>query len=194
MGGYSSVEQLSIFLVIKQVSPSYSNMPSNKVTKDRVLICIISQDNEISIPDIMADLRHGVQELNHEVLFFSSQKDQHPQKYFTKPDDSKYEKIDSHFIFEGLGYGELQKLAFHYSIKHKFDIVIVLHQKGSISQELLKSLFSLLPGKEAQAFLGSRFLSKEGMWKISVFKRWASKVVTFLQNKILNILAVFVVA
>ena len=43
-------------------------------TNDRVLICIIDQDNGVSAPNVMGDLGEVVQELDHEVLFFSSQK------------------------------------------------------------------------------------------------------------------------
>ena len=112
-------------------------MPSNKVTNDRVLICVISHDYGIPTSTILADLREFVQDLDHEVLYFSSQKNKSSQKNFFKIDSSKQKKIGPHFIFESLGYGELQKLAFHYSIKHKFDTVVVLHQKGNIFQELL---------------------------------------------------------
>ena len=111
-------------------------MPLNKVTNDRVLICVISHDYDIPISTFIADLRGFVQDLDHEVLYFSSQKQKSSQKNLFKIDSSKKKKIDSHFIFESLGYGELQKLAFHYSIKHKFDTVIVLHQKGNIFKEL----------------------------------------------------------
>ena len=163
-------------------------MPSNKVTNDRVLICVISHDYAIPTSTILADLREFVQDLDHEVLYFSSQKNKSSQKNFFKIDSSKQKKIDSHFIFESLGYGELQKLAFHYSIKHKFDTVVVLHQKGNIFQELLGSLNSFLPRNDTQVFLGSRFISKEGILetKTPTLKKWGSKIITFLQNKILN--------
>ena len=163
-------------------------MPSNKVTNDRVLICVISHDYGIPTSTILADLREFVQDLDHEVLYFSSQKNKSSQKIFFKIDSSKQKKIGSHFIFESLGYGELQKLAFHYSIKHKFDTVVVLHQKGNIFQELLGSLNSFLPRNDAQVFLGSRFISKEGILetKTPALKKWGSKIITFLQNKILN--------
>ena len=105
-------------------------MPSNIVTDDRVLICVISHDYDIPISTLIADLRGFVQGLDHEVLYFSSQKNKSSQKIFFKIYSSKQKKKDSHFIFESLGYGELQKLAFHYSIKHKFDIVIVLHRES----------------------------------------------------------------
>ena len=173
---------------LKKISPSYSNMPSNKVTNGRVLICVISHGYEIPTSTILANLREFVQDLDHEVLCFSSQKNKFSQEIFFKIDSSKQKKIDSHFIFESLGYGELQKLAFHYSIKHKFDTVVVLHQRGNVFQELLGSLNSLLPRNNAQVFLGSRFISKEGILetKTPTLKKWGSKIVTFLQNKILN--------
>lgn len=163
-------------------------MPSNKVTNGRVLICVISHDYDIPTSTILADLRQFVQGLDHEVLYFSSQKNKSYQKNFFKIDSSKQKKIDSHFIFESLGYGELQKLAFHYAIKNKFDRVVVLHQKGDIFQELLGGLNSFLPGNDAQVFLGSRFILKEGIVNTTtpILKRWGSKVITFLQNKILS--------
>ena len=163
-------------------------MPLNKVTNDRVLVCVISHDCEIPISTILADLRGFVQDLDHEVLYFSSQKNKSSRKNFFKIDSSRQNKIDPNFVFESLGYGELQKLAFHYSIKNKFDTVVVLHHKGDFFKVLLGSLNSFLCMNDAQVFLGSRFLSKEGVLKTMTptLKRWGSKAITFLQNKILN--------
>ena len=48
-----------------------------KIIKDKVLICIISQDDVTVTPDAMADFRGVAQDLNHEVIFFSSPKDRH---------------------------------------------------------------------------------------------------------------------
>ena len=159
-----------------------------KLVKGKVLICIISQDDVTSTPDTMADFRGVVQGLNYEVIFFSSPKDRHLLKHPIKAADSKFENVDAHFIFEELGYGELQKLAFRYSIKHKFDIVVVLHQRGDISQELLRNLISPLARNEGQAVLGSRFHPLEAKLArgLPTYKKWASKAVTFLQNKLLS--------
>jgi 2-polyprenyl-3-methyl-5-hydroxy-6-metoxy-1,4-benzoquinol methylase len=159
-----------------------------KIIKDKVLICIISQDDVTVTPDAMADFRGVAQDLNHEVIFFSSPKDRHLLKQPIKAVDSKFKNIDAHFIFEELGYGELQKLAFQYSIKHKFDIVVILHQRGDISQELLKNLISPLAPNGGQAVLGSRFRRGEGQLArgLPTYKKWGSKAVTFLQNKLLG--------
>ena len=108
--------------------------PMKKVIKDRVLVCIISADCEVLIPNNMGALRDIFHGLDHKVLFFSSTKNPNHKKNIITEGDPKIENIDSHFIFEGLGYGELQKLAFHYSIKHNFDVVVVLHHKGEISK------------------------------------------------------------
>ena len=59
-------------------------MPSNIVTDDRVLICVISHDYDIPISALIADLREFVQGLDHEVLYFSNQKKSLLRKIFLK--------------------------------------------------------------------------------------------------------------
>ena len=78
-------------------------MPSNKVTNDRVLICVISHDYEIPTSTILADLREFVQDLDHEVLYFSSQKNKSSQKIFFKIDSSKQKKNRFPFYFQKFG-------------------------------------------------------------------------------------------
>ncbi len=87
-----------------------------------------------------------------------------------------------------LGYGGNQKVGYFYGIKHNFDYVVLLHGDGQYKPEIMGDLVQALEKENAQAVFGSRMISKFGALKggMPLYKFIGNKVLTFLQNKILN--------
>ena len=89
---------------------------------------------------------------------------------------------------KNLGYGHNQKIGYFYSIKNKFDYVALLHGDGQYAPEVLPELMESIKKNNSMALFGSRMMSKFGALKggMPLYKFIGNKILTFLQNKILN--------
>ena len=89
---------------------------------------------------------------------------------------------------KNLGYGGNQKIGYFYSIKHNYDYVVLLHGDGQYAPEILNQLVDSAIKNNSMALFGSRMISKFGALKngMPLYKFIGNKVLTFLQNKILN--------
>ena len=87
-----------------------------------------------------------------------------------------------------LGYGGVQKLAFDYAIKNKFDYVIMLHGDGQYAPEELPKFISELNSSNLDAVFGSRMMSYKSAIKggMPIYKFFGNIFLTFVQNIILN--------
>ncbi len=89
---------------------------------------------------------------------------------------------------KNLGYGGNQKIGYFYSIKHNYDYVVLLHGDGQYAPEILNQLVDTAIKNNSMALFGSRMMSKFGALKngMPLYKFIGNKILTFLQNKILN--------
>lgn len=87
-----------------------------------------------------------------------------------------------------LGYGGNQKLGYKYAIDYNFDIVALLHGDGQYAPEELPRLLEPLINNKCDAVLGSRMLApgRPLAGGMPFYKFCGNKILTFIQNKILN--------
>jgi len=96
-----------------------------------------------------------------------------------------------------IGYGGVQKYAFNYSIKNKFDACIMLHGDGQYHPKFLikfiLTFISLLKSSKKNLnitgiIFGSRMLkSKDAIiGGMPLYKFFGNKILTYLQNKLLS--------
>jgi glycosyltransferase involved in cell wall biosynthesis len=88
-----------------------------------------------------------------------------------------------------VGYGGNQKIGYSFAIENKFDVVALLHGDGQYAPELLP--FLLTPFTEfdkPDAVFGSRMIDRLNALKggMPFYKFVGNKVLTFIQNKLLN--------
>ncbi len=104
------------------------------------------------------------------------------QKFFTKV---KFNILSNP---KNLGYGGNQKIGYFYSIKYNYDYVVLLHGDGQYAPEILGELVDAAIKNNSMALFGSRMISKYGALKsgMPLYKFFGNKILTFLQNKILN--------
>jgi len=87
-----------------------------------------------------------------------------------------------------LGYGGVQKYAFTYAIKNKFDFTIMLHGDGQYAPESLPKIIKKYDNKNIDAVFGSRMMSYKAALKgrMPFYKFIANISLTFIQNLILG--------
>jgi glycosyltransferase involved in cell wall biosynthesis len=86
------------------------------------------------------------------------------------------------------GYGGNQKLGYHYAIKNRFDIVVLLHGDGQYAPEALPEVLAPIAKGEADAVLGSRMLVAKNALKggMPLYKFVGNKILTWYQNLVLD--------
>lgn len=105
-------------------------------------------------------------------------------------------KIKNNFKFpihvykskKNLGYGGVQKFAFNYAIKKKFDFVIMLHGDGQYRPESLPKIIKAYNNEKNDAVFGSRMMSYKSALKggMPIYKFLGNIFLTFVQNLILG--------
>lgn len=109
---------------------------------------------------------------------------------------SEIEKIKKYFQYNfdvimsksQLGYGGVQKMAFNYAIKEKFDFIIMLHGDGQYAPEEVPKFISELKNPDLDAVFGSRMMNYNSAIKggMPIYKFLGNVFLTFIQNLILR--------
>ena len=86
------------------------------------------------------------------------------------------------------GYGGNQKIGYHYSIKKKFDFVVLLHGDGQYAPEELPKLLNGLQNGKLDVVIGSRMIKKKNALKggMPLYKLIGNIILTKIQNFLLN--------
>src|SRR3989339_1525098 len=86
------------------------------------------------------------------------------------------------------GYGGNQKLGYLYSIKKKFDVVILLHGDGQYAPESLPDIIAAYQDEAIGAVFGSRMINKLNALKgkMPLYKWVGNMVLTYMENKMLG--------
>ena len=86
------------------------------------------------------------------------------------------------------GYGGNQKIGYHYSIKNKFDFVVLLHGDGQYAPEELPKLLNGLQNDKLDVVIGSRMIKKKNALKggMPLYKLIGNIILTKIQNFLLN--------
>jgi len=158
--------------------------------KGKILICIFAIADEKTVLDDLNRFPDAVAAGDHEVLILI---DGSRAESFGETvkciQDIESLNVQILFTSENLGYGGNQKLAFHYAVKHDFDVVLMLDECGRYPADRLEELFSALMTSDVQAVVGSRFLGKSHSFRgqMPLHRYLGNRVVTFLQNLILGL-------
>jgi len=88
------------------------------------------------------------------------------------------------------GYGGNQKIGYHYSIKNKFDFVVLLHGDGQYAPEELPKLLNGLQNGKLDVVIGSRMIKKKNALKggMPLYKLIGNIILTKIQNFLLLII------
>ena len=86
------------------------------------------------------------------------------------------------------GYGGNQKIGYHYSIKEKFDFVVLLHGDGQYAPEELPKLLDCLNHGKFDVVIGSRMIKKKNALKggMPLYKLIGNIILTKIQNFLLK--------
>ena len=86
------------------------------------------------------------------------------------------------------GYGGNQKIGYYYSIKKKFDFVVLLHGDGQYAPEELPKLLNGLQNGKLDVVIGSRMIKKKNALKggMPLYKLIGNIILTKIQNFLLN--------
>lgn len=89
---------------------------------------------------------------------------------------------------QNIGYGGVQKLAFHYAIKNKFDNIIMLHGDNQYSPKELYNFLYYLNSTDNAAVFGSRMISYKDAYKggMPLYKILGNIFLTCIQNFLLK--------
>lgn len=158
--------------------------------KGKVLIFIIAFNDEDQIQQVLKRIpEYVLQKYDCEILLIA---DSSHDKTFEKAHDfqvaNRIENMRVLYNPVSQGYGGNQKLGYEYAIQNNFDAIVLLHGGGQYAPEEMEKLLSPILSGKADAVIGSRFLkakeAREG--GMPLYKFYGNKLLTYLQNKILN--------
>jgi len=99
-----------------------------------------------------------------------------------------YFKLNILYNPKNQGYGGNQKIGYHYSIKKKFDFVVLLHGDGQYAPEELPKLLNGLHHGKFDVVIGSRMIKKKDALKggMPLYKLVGNVILTKIQNFLLK--------
>lgn len=168
---------------------------SSEPSKERLLIFIVTYNAEKTVSQVLSRIPSEVfkdSRYNTEILIID---DSSEDLTFRKSNLFKNSFSACPLIIlknpVNLGYGGNQKLGYRYAIDHEFDLVALIHGDGQYAPEELPRLLEPLLTKTdvTAAVFGSRMMPgnkalEGGMPK---YKYIGNKVLTYIQNKIINL-------
>lgn len=97
-------------------------------------------------------------------------------------------KIKTINLNKNVGYGGVQKLAFNFAIKNKFDYCVMLHGDGQYTPKKLPEILKLLNTDKYDAVFGTRMKNYKSAIKggMPIYKFIGNIILTKLQNLILS--------
>ena len=85
------------------------------------------------------------------------------------------------------GYGRNQKTCYREALKENADIIVMLHPDYQYSPKLIPAMVSMIAFGQYDVVIGSRFIGKGALeGGMPVYKYLANKMLTFIQNILLN--------
>lgn len=125
---------------------------------------------------------------NVKILIINDNSTDHTNKIILKIKNNFQFPIYFHKSKKNLGYGGVQKFAFKYAIKKKFDFVIMLHGDGQYRPESLPQIIKAYNNEKNDAVFGSRMMSYKSALKggMPFYKFLGNIFLTFVQNLILG--------
>ena len=159
--------------------------------KIKLLIFIVAYNAEKTIQSVINRIPKKLSLIyDIEVLIIDDCSKDHTFKICKEILKSKksYFKLNILYNPKNQGYGGNQKIGYHYSIKKKFDFVVLLHGDGQYAPEELPKLMSGLEKNKYDVVMGSRMINKKNALKggMPFYKLVGNIVLTKVQNFLLN--------
>ena len=159
--------------------------------KTKLLIFVVAYNAEKTIESVINRIPKKLSLIyDIEVLIIDDCSKDHTFKICKEIFKSKksYFKLNILYNPKNQGYGGNQKIGYHYSIKKKFDFVVLLHGDGQYAPEELPKLMSGLEKNKYDVVMGSRMINKKNALKggMPFYKLVGNIVLTKVQNFLLN--------
>jgi|TARA_B100000745_G_scaffold300144_1_gene252958 glycosyltransferase involved in cell wall biosynthesis len=159
--------------------------------KTKLLIFVVAYNAEKTIESVINRIPKKLSLIyDIEVLIIDDCSKDHTFKICKEILKSKksYFKLNILYNPKNQGYGGNQKIGYHYSIKKKFDFVVLLHGDGQYAPEELPKLMSGLEKNKYDVVMGSRMINKKNALKggMPFYKLVGNIVLTKVQNFLLN--------
>jgi glycosyltransferase involved in cell wall biosynthesis len=160
------------------------------MSKKRILIFIVAYNHEQLIESVLSRIPEDLAEHDTEILIID---DASQDRTFETAERYKEEhklpyKITVLVNPKNQRYGGNQKIGFHYSIEHDFDILALVHGDGQYAPEALPKLLAPIISGEVDAVMGSRMADRFGALKggMPLYKYVGNKILTTYQNFMLD--------
>jgi len=159
--------------------------------KIKLLIFIVAYNAEKTIQSVINRIPKKLSLIyDIEVLIIDDCSKDHTFKICKEILKSKksYFKLNILYNSKNQGYGGNQKIGYHYSIKKKFDFVVLLHGDGQYAPEELPKLLNGLQNDKLDVVIGSRMIKKKNALKggMPLYKLIGNIILTKIQNFFLN--------
>ena len=160
--------------------------------KYKLLIFIVAYNHEKTIESVIKRIPKKLTNLyDLEILIIddaSSDKTFEISKKIQRNQKKNNLKVKVFYNPINQGYGGNQKIGYHYSIKKKFDFVILLHGDGQYAPEELPKLLNGLQNNKLDVVIGSRMIKKKNALKggMPLYKLIGNIILTKIQNFLLN--------
>jgi glycosyltransferase involved in cell wall biosynthesis len=165
-------------------------MLSSRVAKPRVLVFVVAYYAESTLRTVLERIPESVfVENDCEILVVDDGSEDRTfgvgREYQASHPERKMVVLRNQY---NQGYGGNQKIGYTYAIKHRFDIVAMVHGDGQYAPEELPKLLEPIRLGEADAVFGSRMLTRFGALKggMPLYKYVGNKILTTLQNALLG--------
>ena len=160
--------------------------------KYKLLIFIVAYNHEKTIESVINRIPKKLLKLyDLEILIIddsSNDKTFEISKKIQKNQKKNNVKVKVFYNPINQGYGGNQKIGYHYSIKKKFDFVVLLHGDGQYAPEELPKLLNGLQNDKLDVVIGSRMIKKKNALKggMPLYKLIGNIILTKIQNFFLN--------
>ena len=160
--------------------------------KSKLLIFIVAYNHEKTIESVIKRIPKKLTNLyDLEILIIddaSSDKTFEISKKIQRNQKKNNLKVKVFYNPINQSYGGNQKIGYHYSIKKKFDFVVLLHGDGQYAPEELPKLLNGLQNDKLDVVIGSRMIKKKNALKggMPLYKLIGNIILTKIQNFFLN--------
>jgi len=155
--------------------------------KKRILIIIFAYNAESTIENVLHRIsKKTINEASEIIVADDASQDNTSDiaRKYKKNNNFKKLKIIKHL--KNKGYGGNQKWGYKYAIKHKFDIVVMLHGDAQYPPEYVHSIIEPILLENADFVFGSRMMGHPLKGGMPLYKFFGNKFLTFVENFILH--------
>jgi glycosyltransferase involved in cell wall biosynthesis len=152
-----------------------------------VLIFVVAYEAESTLAKVLDRIPESVFEHhNTEVLVIDDCSGDRTFEAGLRSSRASWHRITVLYNRQNQGYGGNQKLGYQYAIRHGYDYVVLVHGDGCYAPESIPAFLEPLVDGSADVVLGSRMLAAGAARRMPLYKFVGSKILTFLQNRLLG--------